>query len=452
MIPAAQRFDWTAEPAPELWRGMMRRNWIRAKDDPRAQRFRAQMGLPIDRPIVMTGHQPLMVHPGVLAKYLAASALAARDDAHAAFLVVDQDETDPGAIAIPDRSSEGVLRRRTVRIVAAPPDGVSAGCSPAHHTGVIEPQHSAWPFVAKGLKNIARALDAHATAASLAEQSALASFDLMHPLGIQGSAVLATRLARTDLFRDLIERMQRDPLAFVERYNAAVAAHPDARMAPLLMSIAADRYELPLWALGWNTPRRRVYEDDLADTPIEALAPRALLMTLLVRLAGCDLFIHGAGGWAYDRITERLAREWLGEELAPMCLATATVTLPLLDAPPADEREVARAKWLAHHAAHDPGSLGDEKAAERKSRHVEEIAGLPHGSPDRAAAFRAMHAALAATRDSHREELERLRAHARELEASSEGGSVALDRTWAFPLYPEPLMRELRERIAGDFA
>jgi hypothetical protein len=448
----AQRFDRRAEPAPELWRGMMRDHWSIARDDPRSLHFRSQVGLPVDRPIVMTGHQPLMVHPGVLAKYLAASALADRDSAHAAFLVVDQDETDPGAFEVPDNSPKGELIRRTVRILPAPPDGVPAGCHPAQQAAAIELPHSDWPFVRDGLNSIADAFNAHKAANSLAEQSAQASFELMRPLGIEGTALFATRLARTDLFRELIERMQRNPVEFVERYNAAVAAHPEAKMAPLIMSSAADRYELPLWALGWDAPRRRVYEEDLCDIPTESLAPRALFMTLLVRLAGCDLFIHGAGGWIYDRITEQLSREWLGEELAPMCLATATVTLPLLDAPPPDEADVARAKWIAHHAAHDPASLGDPDAAHGKAGRLHEIAELPRRSPERAAAFRAMHAELAVTRAAHRDELERLRADARETAALSAAASVALDRTWAFPLYPAPLLRELRERIAGGFA
>ncbi len=449
--PAAQRLEWSAEPRPDRWVGLMRDRWNTARRDDRSLRFRSQLGLPTDRPIVMTGHQPLMVHPGVLAKYIAASAVADTHGAHASFLVVDQDETDPGAIEIPTRREQGALGRRMVRLLDAAPAGVPAGCVPAQGPLRIENDADDWPFIDAGVRRISGALDAHADASSLAEQSALASFELMRDIGIAGAPLLATRLARTDLFRELVGRMRADPLAFVERYNAAVAAHPGARMAPLIMSLAADRYELPLWALAPNSPRRRVYEEELDCAALDTLAPRALFMTLLVRLVGCDLFIHGAGGWVYDRITEQLARDWLGEELAPMTMATATVTLPLLEAPPPSDADVAHAKWLAHHARHDPAMLGDPGAAKNKSRLLREIESLPRRSPQRAAAFRAMHQSLDAARESHADELHRLRDAARHTERAHDSALIAAERSWAFPLYPDSTLAEFGEKVRSAF-
>ena len=445
--PAAQRLDWSAEPSPDRWAGLMRDRWNATRHDPRALRFRAQLGLAVDRPVVMTGHQPVLFHPGVLAKYIAASALAQRHDAHASFLVVDQDEVDPGAIEIPEKRTENRLARGTVRVLDAAPEGVAAGCSPAQQTLPLGEADLDWPFVRTGLEQIHDAISARTNAASLAEQSSLASFDLMRPLGIFGDPVLATRLSRTDLFRQIVDRMRADPLAFVEQY-----AYPEARITPLLMSLAADRFELPLWSLAPNTPRRRVYEEELDCSRLDTLAPRALLMTLLVRLAGCDLFIHGAGGLVYDRITERLAREWLGEELAPMTLATATVTLPLLDSPPPDDAAVARAVWLAHHARHDPAMLNDQPAAQRKALALRAIASLPHGSPERAAAFREMHEALASSRAEHAAQLDRFRTAARETRAARESAAIANERAWAFPLYPQSTLEALCQRINQRFA
>ena len=58
------------------------------------------------------------------------------------------------------------------------------------------------------------------------------------------------------------------------------------------------------------------------------LMPRALLLTALVRLGMCDLFIHGTGGLIYDRVTEQWFADWLGQaegSIAPMIGVTAAV-------------------------------------------------------------------------------------------------------------------------------
>lgn len=444
------------EPAPagERWRRLLHDRWESTRRDDRAMRFRAQLGLPTDAPIVMTGHQPIVFHPGVLAKYLAAHALAASARAHTAWLVVDQDETDPGLLAIPARDAHGDLMKRESRLLPRPPEGVPAGVVPPAPPAPPSPPElqSEWAFVNDGLARIASAFSAHAGASSLAEQGALAAFDLMRPLGATGLPVLATRLARTDLFRDLADAMRRDPLVFVEAYNRAVDAHPEARVAPLLYSISADRYELPLWRLHAQAPRRRAYAEELDDGPVESFAPRAILMTLLVRLAGCDLFIHGAGGWVYDRICEDLARTWLGETLAPMTLATATRTLPLLDAPPPNAADVANAKWRAHRAAHDPAMLGDEAGARVKRALLAAIASAPRRSPERAAAFRAMHDALADARDAHAPALRRVERAAEDTERAHMQGDVALERAWPFPLYPQDDLFALRDEIMNLLA
>jgi len=182
-----------------------------------------------------------------------------------------------------------------------------------------------------------------------------------------------------------------------------------------------------------------------------ALAPRALFMTLLLRLAGSDLFIHGAGGMRYDRITERLARTWLDETLAPMTLATATLTLPLLDRPAPSRADVAHAAWLAHRALHDPGVIGDEEAARRKAERRARIDALPRRSPERAAAFRAMHDDLAETRERRADAIRALRERAEGTAAAFLDSRVALDREWAFPLHPPEALGVMRSSIERAF-
>src|SRR5205823_2691827 len=155
---------------------------------------------------------------------------------------------------------------------------------------------------------------------------------------------------------------------------AAVAWHPTVGIRPLLADEVQDRWELPLWWLPPGREREHVYAEDLGRIPIAELAPKALMMTGLMRLAGCDLFIHGLGAAGlvepgrvvegYDVITGEWLAAWLGPEasIAPIVMVTASFLLPLLDRPLPTLHDSARATWLAHHARHDPIALRDPAA------------------------------------------------------------------------------------------
>ena len=64
-------------------------------------------------------------------------------------------------------------------------------------------------------------------------------------------------------------------------------------------------YEKPFWKLDRaSMSRSPLLEGDAA----ELVAPRALTLTAIARLALCDVFIHGTGGGRYDRLVSLLAR------------------------------------------------------------------------------------------------------------------------------------------------
>jgi hypothetical protein len=132
------------------------------------------------------------------------------------------------------------------------------------------------------------------------------------------------------------------------------------------------RIELPYWVWRAGEPRRRLWveptpggglalaaedepvgrlsAEDLDDASrgAERLAglrrsgwkirPRAISMTLFVRLAVGDVFIHGVGGALYDQITDALIERLFGVRPPEIILASATVRLPVetFPATPAD--------------------------------------------------------------------------------------------------------------------
>lgn len=416
--------------------------------DDRARAFREQLGLPTDRPIVMTGHQPIIWHAGILAKYLAADAIAEKFNGIQSRLLIDHDDDDPFAFRVPVLDDQGITREQSINLADNRREGQPIRSRPAAETGAIPDLNYALPSVAGGVARIHDALAAHTHAPSAAHQFARALDDLLapHTSDTPSCSVMATDLSRTDLYAELVRRMLADPRAMGEAYNRAAAAFPDAGIKPL--SITDERTELPLWHLAPDgLTRTHVWSDSMPR--IEHTAAKALFMTGLFRLAGCDLFIHGTGGLVYDRVTEQWFADWLGQaegSIAPMIGVTADLYLPL---PHANYTALsaARAHWLAHSAPHNPALTDDAEHAERKRELLAQIHAAPRDSPERKTLYLELHALLdeyRAARSASLAELNTAAAHADDLAAA---GELARDRTWAFPLQSDDAIKALRERV-----
>lgn len=423
-------------------------------------RFRAELGLPAQGPVVMSGHQAVVWHAGILAKYVAAAEAARALGAAGAWLVVDHDVADGSRVRYPDVDGEGrplarvwdMRQAEGARGLGDKAGGEGDGDVPACNRPALRPGPAPSvtgpgvpESVGTGLRRIGAAVSAAAGAASEAEQVGRAVVTLAAGLCPSLPLVFARELARTALFAEVVRAMAADPARCARSYNAAVReAGATARLGALDESDRGGRgVELPLWRLPRRAgaPRERVRAAMAGAGLGDAgeLAPRALLMTGLLRAAGCDLFIHGTGGGGeegYDRVTERWLAEWLGWELCPAAVVSATLRLRLAGTA-GDASELAgaagTAAWRAHRARHDPDLLGDSEAAARQRELVAAIARAE--GRERAPLFAELHALLDRVRARHAEELATLDAAARRARGAARGAAVLLDRTWAFPLH-----------------
>lgn len=407
-------------------------------------RAREALGLPTDRPVLMTGHQPGFWHPGILAKYLAVDALGEAQGAGVAWVVVDQDEADVGAIEVPRRRDDGVWERSVVRLLGQPAPGEAACVLPARTPGDW-PAEGLPSVVRSGLARARERLAANSGAESLAEQGARACLDALCDVLPDRPLVVASRLLDVDECRELTNRLQDDAAQAVRTYNEAVRAHPASGMT--LLEDRPGRKELPLWRITPGGGRGRVRVGELAPEARDTIAPRALWMTLLLRRFACDLFVHGMGGWRYDRVMEAWAREWLAEAIAPMTLASASVRLEFGISEPLEESEIARRIWTAHHARHSPSLGGRADVEARKRELVREIGALRERGEDASGAYSTLMGLLDSYRADAREPLEMLRRDADAARQRSGESALAVDRTWASVLHPSESLRALREAI-----
>jgi hypothetical protein len=428
-----------------------------------ARRTRAALGLPTDRPVVMTGHQPTFFHPGILAKYHAARAIADAADGAAAAIIVAHDTADPFALAAPDADEFGLPE--PVEIALAPP---TAGARTASHRCAqfgagkppFEPGNAPKDADARAaLDRAVRTVTAHADAPNAALQIARANADLTGAHD-RITPITTDDLAAAEIFRDAAHHMANNPRT-LHAYNDACRAHPDAGVTPLDLTDAHNP-ELPLWKIDREGRRARAHAKDLGAEPgAHDLRPRALLMTALLRTAACDLFIHGTGGFAYDRITT----EWLARDAplpdryaadtrhpAQTCMVTADLPLPGEPAEPVSDADAHAARWRAHHARHHPAMTGDDALQRRRDELAASIAAASDRR-ERSARFRALHAFLDGYRRSHADAIAALDRDAARLERIAARRRSGTARRFPAFFHPasslERLERAVRAAVLG---
>ena len=399
---------------------------------------RRELGLSTDKPILATGHQTLLWHPGILAKYLLVQAMSDATEVAVANLVVDQHAGGFGEFDLPLRRRDGSLSVRTLHLTRARPDVPMA----LHDAFTPAPAPAglplALPLVQQGLERIYDAVDAHSDAPNAALQMAAALTDLMKPWVTPMTYVTASELAEGSLARAMLAHMADDPWRCAEAYNAAVAHIVGVEghgigLRPLL--VRDDYVELPLWRIREDGRRMRAYDADIG----RRLMPRALFLTALVRLGMCDCFVHGTGGARYDRAMEDWIRRWLGVRVAPAAVATATVRLDLQPEVPVDADE---ARHAARRAWHNPGS--------EKQALLDAVNAEPRRSVARRSAFFRMHRELERLREKHRDAVQSAQERAAQATRQAADASIANRRTWPFPLYPPSEIDELAEMVRAQ--
>lgn len=429
---------------------------------------RTELGLPLDRPIVMSGHQAEIWHPGILAKWIAGVEIARRLGGVFVWLHVDQDVNEPGVIEAPAIDARGCLVKRALTLVE-PTREVPTGSRPAQRIDParIRPRDGATPTDPEALLRLVDALNRHANEPTLALQFGRAVLGLasrIAPGNASGREITTSDLARTGGFGALVELLRDHPARAIATHNEAAARVPDAgvRALGLKGEGAGVRGELPLWRVARGSVRTPVMVSQIGIIPAAELRPRALLMTGLARLGACDLFIHGAGGAVYDRITDDWFERWLepsdrrrlGVEdvfrLAPIVVATATARLAFgVGHGGVAIKDARAARHRAHAAQHDPALLGDEFAARQKRDIVARI----RASPDRAerlALYQRMHALLASSRQANVQRLTEVQSDAEAAERRAGEEVFVQERTWPIALYPDATLEALAKGVRGS--
>ncbi len=344
-------------------------------------------------PLVVTGHQPFLFHPGVWIKYLLAARLQ-QDGAVALGIPVDSDEAGEVGADVPAWGPGGVVLAREVLVEAEPevPYEALPPPTPARWSGFVGRLRA--HLEALALDQAQAALRRFADLTADVQAADLGEFMTAARHRYEGLGYLevpVSILSRTEAFRRYALHLLADADRFAAVYNRQLQAYRDrqgirTRAQPFPDLERTDReVEAPFWLLdrGRRRPlfvRRR--GDHLVLTADERevaalspgagpqaleevpLRPRALTLTLFTRLVVADLFIHGVGGGRYDRVTDAVIADYLALTPPPYAVATATVHLPLAAEDLAARRRDLRQRLM--RLQHNPDRLLDDPTPDQR--------------------------------------------------------------------------------------
>ncbi len=380
---------------------------------------RAELGLPTDRAIIMTGHQAGIWHAGIAEKFRVGAELARTQQGVLVHVVVDHDLNDASLVHFPALIEQTVgtptLLRLALERTPRPRASVPNTLRQPVRTMRPERRHEVPAEIEPALHAIEVAIEAERHRANLALQMAHAANALLAPSVRVDGTIAATEIASTTFAKAL--RNAFETAGVREHYNASIEGQRIAPLAP---------HELPFWKLDRATSTR---EPLYSNAAYELVAPRALALTAIARLVLCDTFIHGTGGARYDEAMEHWIGSAFGAELcaalAPRIVATATRHAPLSGfAAPFDDSATPLALRTLEQ---DPfADAGKTKRAL--------LATITGTRAEKRVAFVAMHDAMRRAREERAEEFASLRARIGQNSAARRTHALITDRTWPFPL------------------
>lgn len=437
-------------------------------------------------PIIMVGHQPELVHPGVWFKNFVLSELACHTDGVAVHLLCDNDHLRATSIRVPTGTPQ------KPRLVSVPFDRGGRLVAYEHHEVQDREQFRTFgqrvaetiqPLVGDPLIRAwwPTAVEAIAAGLPLGAAVARARHILEGQWGLQTLEVPLGRLCGQVPFQFLAAHVLSHAEQFSDTHNQCLAdyrrvnrvrshSHPVPDLArrgnvieaPFWIWTRRDPIRRPAWVIrsGRNaelTDRHSVViplvldRDGDLEPAVQRLQtaeqdgiyvrPRAVMTTMFARLLLSDLFIHGIGGAKYDELTDALVRRFLGIEPPKFVVATLTAMLPIMrpNVAPADLRQIdyMLRELRFHPELYVAITPETECLVEQKRGWVAASRSTP-GSRQRHQQLEQTNAALRSFLQNRREQLRQQR---RDLQDALRSAAILESREYAFCLFPESNLR-----------
>jgi hypothetical protein len=437
---------------------------------------RRYLGHESSSPLIVTGHQAELHHPGVWIKNAVIHAVATKVGGKAMHLAVDTDAPKHLTFKYPlDSVGRAVVEPITDDPLLTTADwaGLVASPSPSHITRLEKAflrdagDFGFTPAADTVLASLRRsALDP----TELPRATTAAIHELDWSLGLRYDVVMASPLWGSEAFALFAGHLIAHAADYAAKYNAALADYRRregittvGRPMPDL-AVTSTAVELPLWlddlasgsrtratatlqnglwglqlgndryepGLGWDAARELIH---FCRRHNHRLAPRALTLTTFCRLFFADLFVHGIGGGRYDQVTDLTLQSFFGTPPPLFAVATATLYHPWAEGRTRACLPCVRQE--GHRLSH---------SVINKRHYLETITSAPRRSRARKAAYLAMHAELAATAPAA-PLLTEWRRRLLDTENAAAADQYLFDRELFYALQPESRLKQLMDDV-----
>jgi hypothetical protein len=453
-------------PLPELRRRM--RTWIGHTDDA--------------RPLIATGHQTELYHPGVWVKDALTNAAARPIDAQAYHFAVDTDSPKHLNVRWPGRS-EPITDDPA--LASAEWSGLIDAPSPAHVKHLdreLRDGSRSWGFEPAALDVLASLRRLALEPTSLPVALTNATHELDWSLGLRHHALVLSPVWLAEPYLVFLHHVLSHARRFALDYNGALgdyrAAHGVRTPSRPMPNVAVfdEAVEAAFWLDELATGRRarpsvfaagetfvlqlaggdEFVFDPSADgwdaagrlgqwlrTNQVRLSPRALTLTTFFRLLLADNFVHGIGGGRYDQVTDRLIAKHFGIEPPAFAVTTATLYLP---------QALGRSRACLPCVAQEGHRLRHSLVGERRKRElVAAIDAAPRHSQERRMKFYDLHRELHTAEASGHPAIRNWEQRLQEAREHAAEDAQLFDRELFYAIQPRERLSAMIERYDAAF-
>jgi hypothetical protein len=322
--------------------------------------------------IIVTGHQAVWHHCGILAKNIVTNHFACQVGGCSVHLVLDHDIGNTIMI-LPEIGNDEKLYFRKTEIEHSQQD-IPLEFRPAPETKQKEAfihsiSEKESRFCCTIWKEYSKLIfDEAACLRNVADFISQLQAILNSSLGINMLYLPVSLLSESECFTTFLISIISDAFNFAKVYNQAISnqiqtynLNPAHTLKPLRIDFRNYVVELPFWLIFASGQRFSLYISfgdknrigfgtisdilgcldsstyegkkeqliELMNKHNCRLRPKAVSLTLFVRLYLADWFVHGTGGGFYEKITDYLIMRYFKTINLNFGIATATMTLPL---------------------------------------------------------------------------------------------------------------------------
>lgn len=323
--------------------------------------------------IIQTGHAPILMHPGILIKYVLVNNLAKQVNGIGLNLIVDSEVCQDALFAIPHLDGS----HSTLEKIPFIPRTDDLPFEEMKYPNLIQWKElrrlvTLYTHNAEMKQTFNDFMDIiiklHNETENFRDLLTFSRHAYLQRFNIDNREVPLSHIGETEPFFEFFLHIAQNMRTFRDVYNTVLDMYRSQKKirskANPLPNLArqGDVVELPFWIWGKSMPRERLFasletgsqirlmyrkkvvaelstaisgnhQDNLSqlanmrDAGLN-IRPRAIINTLYARMFVSDLFIHGIGGAKYDLITDEIIKRFYGVEPPSFATISATLHLP----------------------------------------------------------------------------------------------------------------------------